>query len=336
MRSDCGQPAAEVCLYAKANLLRFEFVNDPLRMRIGDWGLLLLLSILWGGSFFFAKVIVEQVPPLTLVLVRFSVAAFALWAYVRACRLPIPTSLGIWAAFAGMGALNNLVPAALITWGQMAIASGLAAILIATTPVFSILAAHWLTNDEKMSANKSIGVGLGLVGVVVLVGVDFLGGLDGSILAVAACLAAAVSYGFANVFGRRFKRLGIAPAVGAFGQITSTAVMMIPLALTFESPWRIPVPTADAWLAMAGLSLLSTALGYVIFFRILGSAGGTNVSLVTLLIPVSAILLGRFILGERLLDWQYVGMALIAAGLLAIDGRVWPTARIRKAKPRDG
>lgn len=296
-------------------------MSKQLNMTVSDWGLLLLLSGLWGGSFFFAKVIVQEMPPLTLVLVRFSVAAVALWVYVRACRLAIPGSLATWLAFAGMGLLNNLIPAALITWGQITIASGLASILIATTPVFSILAAHWLTDDEKMSVGRVSGVGLGLIGIAVLVGGGALGSSPRSMFAILACIVAALSYGFANVFGRRFARMGIAPAVGAFGQITATAAMMLPVAIIFESPWQMPVPSLVAWASMAGLALLSTALGYVIFFRILASAGGTNVSLVTLLIPVSAILLGRIVLGEHLLVWQYVGMAFIALGLIAIDGR---------------
>jgi drug/metabolite transporter (DMT)-like permease len=292
-------------------------------MTITDWGLLLLLSVLWGGSFYFVKVIVQDVPPFTLVFTRFTIASGALWIYLRGCRLSIPGSLAAWAAFAGMGALNNLIPAALIAMGQTIITSGLASILIATTPIFSILAAHCLTTDEKMSANKVAGVALGVAGVVTLVGADSLNGSERSIVAILECLAAALSYGLANVFGRQFKRMGIVPAVGAFGQITATAAMVLPMALTFEAPWRLPVPSVEVWASMVGLSLVSTALAYVVFFRILASAGGTNISLVTLLIPISAILLGSLILGERLLVVQFAGMALIGLGLVAIDGRAW-------------
>lgn len=307
--------------------------NQP-RMTITDWGLLLLLSVLWGGSFYFVKVIVQEVPPFTLVLTRFTVASGALWVYLRGCRLSIPKSLTAWAAFAGMGALNNLIPAALIAMGQTIITSGLASILIATTPIFSILAAHCLTTDEKMSSNKVVGVVLGIAGVVILVGADSRSGSERSIVAILECLAAALSYGLANVFGRQFKRMGIAPAVGAFGQITATAAMVLPMALAFDAPWRLTLPSAEVWVSMVGLSLVSTALAYVVFFRILASAGGTNVSLVTLLIPTSAILLGGLILGERLLVVQFAGMALIGLGLVAIDGRAWNTARFAFA-PRD-
>ncbi len=303
-------------------------MQDQSRMAVADWGLLLLLSFLWGGSFFFVNVIVQDVPPFTLVLARFTLASGALWIYLRTCRLSVPRSLSAWAAFAGMGALNNLIPSALIAWGQTTIASGLASILIATTPIFSMLAAHCLTADEKMSASKVTGVALGLAGVAVLVGADSLHGSQRSILAILACVGAALSYGFANVFGRRFKRMGIAPALGAFGQITATAVMVLPMALIFDAPWRLRVPSAAVWASMVGLALVSTALAYVIFFRILARAGGTNISLVTLLIPASAILLGSLILGEHLLAIQLAGMVLIGLGLVAIDGRAWESARL--------
>jgi len=296
-------------------------------MTAGEWRLLVLLSVLWGGSFFFSKVIVQEVPPLTLVLVRFTLAAAVLGAYLKAQRTPVPWSAATWAAFAGMGALNNLIPAALIAWSQQTIASGLASVLIATTPVFSILVAHYFTTDDRMSASKAVGVALGVTGVAALVGIDALDGSLRTVPGILGCLGAAVSYGFANVFGRRFKRLGIAPTVGAFGQLAATAAMVAPAAFVFDRPWLLPQPSAVAWAAMIGLVLLSTALAYAIFFRLLGSAGTTNISLVTLLIPASAILLGTFILGERLSALQFAGMALIGLGLVAIDGRVYAALR---------
>jgi len=303
-------------------------VQDQSRMTAGEWGLLVLLSVLWGGSFFFSKVIVQEVPPFTLVLVRFTLAAGVLGAYLKAQRMPVPWSAAIWAAFAGMGALNNLIPAALIAWSQQTIASGLASVLIATTPVFSILVAHCFTTDDRMSASKAVGVALGVAGVAALVGIDTLDGSFRTVPGILGCLGAALSYGFANVFGRRFKRLGIAPTVGAFGQLAATAAMMAPAAVVFDRPWLLPPPSTVAWMAMIGLVLLSTALAYAIFFRLLASAGTTNISLVTLLIPVSAILLGTLVLGERLSAFQFLGMALIGLGLIAIDGRAWTAVHL--------
>ena len=302
-------------------------MQDEPRMSATDWGLLVLLSTLWGGSFFFSKVIVQQVPPFTLVLVRFTIAAGALGIYLWASRIAVPGSPSTWIAFAGMGALNNLIPAALIAWSQLTIASGLASVMIATTPVFSILAVHCTTSDDRAPTNKIIGVVLGIAGVAALVGIGAFNGTPRSVLAMLGCLAAALSYGFANVFGRRFRQMGIAPSVGAFGQLAATAVMVAPFALIFDQPWRMPLPTAAVWASMVGLALLSTALAYAIFFRLLASAGTTNVSLVTLLIPVSAVLLGTLFLGERLSAPQFAGMALIGLGLVAIDGRALKAIR---------
>lgn len=302
-------------------------------MTAADWGLLVVLSALWGGSFFFSKLIVEEVPPFTLVFARFAIAAGALGLYLRIGRTPVPRSASAWAAFAAMGALNNLIPASLIAWSQKTIPSGLASVLIATTPIFSILVAHHFTADDQWSANKLAGIGLGIAGVIALVGLSTPDGSSHSVLAMVGCLAAALSYGFANVFGRRFKRLGIAPTVGAFGQLAATAIMVTPIAIIVDKPWRLSPPTPAVWAALFGLALLSTALAYAIFFRLLASAGTVNISLVTLLIPVSAILLGTLILGEHLSTPQFAGMALIGLGLVAIDGRAWKAIRSPRVPP---
>ena len=205
--------------------------------------------------------------------------------------------------------------------------SALASVLNATTPLFSLIVAHALTSDEKLALHKVAGLGLGLLGVAVLVGVEAVTQSDPALLPILACLGAALSYGFANVFGRRFRRMGIDPVIGAFGQTAATSVMAVPLVLIFAAPWRTAMPDAATWAALLGLALLSTALAYVIFFRLLATAGATNTSLVTLLIPPSAILLGGVFLGERLTGPQCGGMLLIGAGLLAIDGRMLPHRR---------
>ncbi|MBU6499346.1 MAG: EamA family transporter [Rhodospirillales bacterium] len=292
-----------------------------------DWALLVLLSVLWGGSFFFSKIAVEGLPPLTLVFTRFAAASILLYAVLRATGQPIPTTLAAWRGFAGMGLLNNLVPAGLIVWGQTMIPSGLAAILVATTPIFSILATRLIGVDDRPTAGKAAGMALGIIGTAVLVGANGAGLSRPSAVGLGACLGAAISYGFANALGSRFRRLGIGPAVGAFGQMTMTSIMALPLALAIDHPWQLAVPGRSVLLAMIGLVVLSTALGYVIFFRILASAGATNISLVTLLIPVSAVLLGGAVLGETLSEFQLLGMALVGLGLVAIDGRAWRTFR---------
>ncbi len=299
------------------------------RMTSTEWALLALLSLLWGGSFFFAKVAVATLPPLTVVLARVALAALALALYLRWRGTSWPRDTAVWRAFVGMGLLNNLIPFTLLFWGQTVLSSALASVLNATTPVFSLLVAHFLTADEKLAAHKVVGIGLGVAGVAVLVGVEAMTQAGPALLPTLTCLGAALSYGFASVFGRRFKRLGVDPVVGAFGQTAATSVMMLPLVLVFAAPWRSPLPDAQISAALIGLALLSTALAYVLFFRLLATAGAINTSLVTLLIPVSAILLGSLFLGERLTGPQVGGMVLIGAGLLAIDGRVLSRRRAR-------
>lgn len=292
-------------------------------MGLTDWALLLTLSVLWGGSFFFSKVALSELPPLSVVLARVLIAALALFVYLRIRRQPIPADATTWTAFFGMGLLNNLIPFTLLFWGQTQIASGLASILNATTPIFSILVAHFLTSDEGMTRNKLAGIALGFSGVAVLMAGRRMQAEGLPLLPLLACLGAALSYGFAGVFGRRFRRMGISPATGAFGQVSATTLMMIPIVALVDTPWHLSTPAMTTVVALLGLGLLSTALAYILFFHILAVGGAINSSLVTLLIPVSAILLGYLFLGEKLASNHFAGMGLIALGLLSIDGRLY-------------
>lgn len=288
-----------------------------------EWLLLTILSILWGGSFFFVGVAVEALPPLTIVTLRVFLAAIALLAVVYFTGSRMPSNPTVWIAFIGMGVLNNVIPFTLIVWGQTHIASGLASILNATTPMFTVVAAHFLTRDEKMSKLKVLGVVFGLAGVAIMIGREALGGLGENILGQFAVLWAAISYSLAGIYGRRFRQLGIKPVVTATGQVTASSLVLIPLALFYDRPFTLPMPELEIWLAIVGLALFSTALAYILYFRILSTAGATNVLLVTLLIPVSAILLGTAILGEQLELKHMIGMGLISIGLLSMDGRMF-------------
>jgi drug/metabolite transporter (DMT)-like permease len=301
----------------------------PKVMGLSEWGLLIVLSLLWGGSFFFSEVALAELRPFSLVLGRVSLAALALHLLVLATGQRMPASPRLWGQFAAMGLLNNLVPFSLIVWGQTQIASGLASILNATTPLWGVLLAHLLTRDERLTANRLGGVVLGLGGVVVLLGPDALRGLGLNLLAQLAVLGAALAYALAGIFGKRFA--GVPPLLTATGQITCSALLLAPLALVVDRPWERPLPGLATWGAVLGIALLSTAVAYVIYFRLLATAGATNLLLVTLLIPASALLLGTTLLGERLDPRQLGGMALIGAGLAAIDGRLprWLWARLR-------
>jgi drug/metabolite transporter (DMT)-like permease len=298
--------------------------SDQRAMAPFEWLLLVALSVLWGGSFFFAEVALAELPPLTVVLGRVGLAAIALNLMVRARGLRMPTSYRAWGAFLVMGGLNNLIPFSLIVWGQTEIASGLASILNATTPLFAVVLAHFLTRDERMTRSRLAGVFAGLLGVALMVGPAALAGLGLHVVAQLACLAAALSYAFAGIFGCRFRDMP--PLVTAAGQVSATALMMLPMTLLVDRPWSLPLPGLATWGALAGLALLSTALAYTIYFRLLATVGATNLLLVTFLIPVSALMLGMTILGERLDPRHFAGMALIGLGLAAIDGRLSGTA----------
>ncbi len=285
--------------------------------------LLFVLSILWGGSFFFVGVAVSDLPPFTIVALRVGLAALALGAVARLTGQGMRFNRQIWLAFAGMGILNNAIPFSLVVWGQTHIASGLASILNATTPLFTVIVAHALTRDEKMTRPRLAGVVVGLAGVALMIGPDALAGLGTNIVAQLAVLGAAVSYALAGVFGRGFQRAGIRPLASASGQLTSSTLVLLPLALLIDQPWSLAMPAGETWAAIAGLALLSTSLAYVIYFRILAVAGATNLLLVTFLIPVSAIALGILVLGEQLAARHLAGMAVIGLSLAAIDGRLY-------------
>jgi drug/metabolite transporter (DMT)-like permease len=309
-------------------------MSDPVNrsMTAPEWAMLVALSILWGGSFFFTGIAVKELPPFTIVVLRVGLAALILNIVIRLMGLRMPSDGRIWLAFFGMGFLNNAAPFALFVWSQTHIASGLASILNATTPLFTVIVAHLFTKDERMTGGRLAGVLIGFLGVAAMLGPKALEsvlasghGLGDSgtvILAELACLAAAVSYAFAGVFGRRFARMGVAPMLTATGQVTASTVMLLPLAAIVDRPWALPVPSLPAIAAILGIAALSTALAYVLYFRILATAGATNLLLVTFLIPVSALILGTLVLSEPLVAAQLLGMALIGVGLAAIDGRL--------------
>ncbi len=293
-----------------------------------DWGLLALLSVLWGGSFLFNRVAVAEIPPLTLTFERVALASAALFLMLRLTGRAVPTGRDAWTAFFGMGLINNVVPFTLIAYGQKELGAGLASVLNATTPLFTVIVAHMLTRDERMTPAKLAGVVLGVVGVAVLMGIDRFG-FGAHLWAELACLGATLSYAFSNIYGRRFRRMDIDPMRATFGQVTASACILLLPALLVDRPWSLPVPGPAALACVAALGILSTAVAYQLFYRVLASAGATAVSLVTLMIPPTAILLGALVLGERLEARQVAGAALIGLGLLVVDGRLVALLRRR-------
>jgi drug/metabolite transporter (DMT)-like permease len=289
-------------------------------MSVRAWSLIAILSVLWGGTFLFNRVAVVEVPPFTVVFIRVALAAVVLFPLVGLNRLRLPTGVAAWRDFAVMGILNNVAPFVLIVWAQAHIPGGLASILNALTPLFAVVCSHFLTADDKATPNKVIGVLLGLAGVAVLVGPGVLAQAGDAVLAELAVVAATFSYGLSSVWSRRFR--GRPPLVTSTGQLIASSVMLAPLAVLVDRPWTLALPGMATLGSLAALALLSTALAYVLFFRVVTLAGPSNAMLVTLLIPVSAILLTATLLGERLALHQFLGMAVIASGLIAVDGRL--------------
>ena len=287
--------------------------------------MVVILSVLWGGSFFFVGIVVTELPTFTIVFLRVAIAALGLHITLRVMGERMPAGAAIWRAFFAMGFLNNLVPFSLIAWGQSHVASDLASILLATTPLFTVIVAHFMTSDERLSGGRLAGIAASIAGVAILVGSEALHGLGFALLAHVGLLGAAVFYSFGAVFGRRFQRMGVTPLATATGQITASSLLLLllPLALAVDRPWSLDMPSTATWLAIAGLALLSTSLAYVLYFRILATAGATNLLLVTFLIPVSAIILGAAFLAERLQANHFIGMAVIGIGLAAIDGWIF-------------
>jgi len=285
--------------------------------------------MLFGGSFFFVGLVVNELPLLTIVTLRVAIAAITLWAIALMIGLRPPKSLHVWGAFLGMGLLNNVIPFALVVWGQAQIASGLASILNAATPIFGVVVAGLLLPDERPTPLKILGVAIGFIGVVVMIGLPALHG-SGSFFAQLSIITAAFFYASAGVYGRRFKTMGINPIIIAAGQVSASTLVLIPITLMVDGPVDVAATSFNTWAAITGLGVFSTAIAYIVYFKILAVAGATNVLLVTLLVPISAILLGAVFLNESLETIHFVGMSLIALGLSAIDGRLWVSIKTVK------
>jgi len=292
--------------------------TPTLTMDRQTWLLLILLSVLWGASFFFGSVALRELPPTTIAFVRVALAAALLFPLFKIKGGTLPTSLAGWMPFFVMGLLNNVIPFSLVLVGQMRISSGLASVLNATTPLFTVLVLASF-GDERLIARRIVGVVIGIVGVIVLREPGIVQS-DSETFGMLLCLGGALSYGFSGLWGRR-KFNGVAPLTSSTCQLITSSVALAFIAAAVDQPWQLPMPGAATWAALIGLAALSTSLAYVVFFHILARSGATNVMLVTLLIPVTAILLGVLVLGEPLTVREIVGALVIASALLVIDGR---------------
>ena len=291
-------------------------------MNRSDWLILLVLALIWGGAFMFIGVAVRHVEPLTYVWARVSIAAVAMLLFLRLKGQPLGLPREVWGSMFLLALLNNALPFTLFGWGQTHIASGLASILNATTPIWGVVVAHLFTQDERMTPRKIAGVLLGFAGVATMIGPTLLANIGTDALAQLACITASLSYAVAAVWARRFRRMGLSPMSVTTGQLSAAALIMLPFAFLIDQPWTQPFPPLSAIGAIVALALLCTAFGYVLYFRLIDHAGATNALLVTLLVPPVAILLGAMFLSEQLAAHDFLGLALIAVGLAAIDGRL--------------
>jgi drug/metabolite transporter (DMT)-like permease len=295
--------------------------NAPLRLGAVEWGLIALQSMLWGSSYFFIAVVQDQVPILTVVAMRGVAASIMLIAIVTSLGYRMPATLAEWAHFAFFSTFNTLIPFALIVWGQARATGGMAAILNASAPLFGIFLAHLLTHDEKLSVNKLAGILLGFVGVAILIGSDLAVMSSADLMARLALLAAPLLYVLANIYARN--RLGeYPPFVIAMMQMAASVFISVPLALAVDWPWTLPMPSMTVLGAIIATGVFGSGLAALCHFTVLQRAGATNAMLVTLIMPLTPILLGGIFLGERLTGREIVGAVIIAAALLIIDGRL--------------
>jgi drug/metabolite transporter (DMT)-like permease len=290
-------------------------------MTLFEWMMIIVLAVVWGGSFYFIGLSAKELPSFSIVFLRVGLASLILWIGLTLVGIKMPRDKEIWKMFFSIGLINNVIPFSLIVWGQHHITSSLASILNATTPFFTIALAHFLTEEERISKNRFLGIVIGFLGVSIIVGLDFIEGAGVNTWAQLAVLGASLAYGCALVYGRRFNSMGIKPVIVATGQLTASTFVLLPIVLLVDSPWTLPLPSSATWAAIFGLGVLSTAFAFILYYRILATAGAVNMSLVTFLVPISATFLGVLFLNETLEFKHIWGMAVIWLGLAIMDGR---------------
>ncbi|MDG1448464.1 MAG: DMT family transporter [Ascidiaceihabitans sp.] len=297
-------------------------IKIPLRPR---WAEMLVLALIWGGSFLSIRIALDEISPLMSVAHRVTWAMLVLWVVVAVMRIPLPRNPRIWFAFVVMGLLNNVIPFVLMAWGQLHIESGLTSILNAFTAVVGVVMAALFFSDERLTPRKIIGVVLGFFGVAVAIGLENFKNFDLRSLAQLAVIGGTVAYAVAGVWARK-NLVGMPPQLAAAGMLTGATVIMLPLVYFVEG-----LPTFDlkprTLVAIGYYAVIATAAAYLLYYRVLAMAGSGNLMLVTLLVAPIAITLGAVVLGEKLSANAFVGLVILAVGLIILDGRVWKALR---------
>ena len=282
-------------------------------------GLLMLLAAMWGPSFLFIKVAVEDIPPLTLVLGRVAIGATFLSAVLIVQRRQLSRDRRVWRALAFTALMQNALPWVLLSWGEQYIDSALASILNGTTPLFTIVLAHFLIEGDRLTASKVLGVGVGFIGLILLILPSLAGGVRASTWGIIAVTFASVAYGVAIVYGRKHLR-GLPPLVAPTTQLLLATAYMLPVTLIFDRPWTLPAPPPAALASLIALGILGTGLAFIVYFRLLEVADATYVSMVTYVIPIFGVILGVLVLNERLTWHTLAGFALILLGVMVVNG----------------
>jgi drug/metabolite transporter (DMT)-like permease len=289
------------------------------------WAEMLLLALIWGGSFLSIRVALDEITPLTSVAHRTTWAMLVLWVVIAAMRIPLPRDPKIWFSFLVMGLLNNVIPFTLMAWGQLHIESGLTSILNAFTAVVGVVIASLFFADERITLRKGIGVILGFFGVAVAIGLDNFRSFDLRSMAQLAVIGGTVAYAIAGVWARK-RLVGMPPQMAAAGMLTGSTVIMLPLVYFIEGPLTFDLQPRTM-LAIGYYAIIATAFAYLLYYRVLAMAGSGNLMLVTLLVAPLAITLGAVVLDEKLGANAYLGFGILALGLIILDGRVWKVLR---------
>ena len=281
---------------------------------------MLVLALIWGGSFLSIRIALDEISPLMSVAHRVTWAMLVLWVVVAVMRIPLPRNPRIWFAFVVMGLLNNVIPFVLMAWGQLHIESGLTSILNAFTAVVGVVMAALFFSDERLTPRKIIGVVLSFFGVSVAIGLENFKNFDLRSLAQLAVIGGTVAYAVAGVWARK-NLVGMPPQLAAAGMLTGATVIMLPLVYFVEG-----LPTFDlqprTLVAIGYYAVIATAAAYLLYYRVLAMAGSGNLMLVTLLVAPIAITLGAVVLGEKLSANAFVGFVILAVGLIILDERV--------------
>lgn len=281
--------------------------------------LLFILGGIWGTSFLFIKIVVGEVPPMALVAGRLGLASLAMWTFLRLRRIPFPRERRLWRIYAVTGLLNGALPFSLISWGEQYIPSGLAALLQSTTPIFTIILAHFLTRDDRVTTKKLLGIVLGFTGVGLLMWPELRGGVQASMWGQLAIVGSSISYALATIFARQ-RLHNQPPLVSAAGQFTLGFVYILPLSLLIERPFNLS-PSWTVIGSWATLALLGTVVAYGIYYVLLQRTNATFTTMVTYIVPINGLLLGALILHEPLHPELFISLGLILSGVLLVQTR---------------